>query len=85
MIFAGTYVLNGRMGWAFEVQAYRETMRALHVLGVPEERIQAYIDGRAERIWKAYTLIRIACRKKDVLRYTPEILHEDYDRFRGAA
>jgi len=42
--------------WALEIQAYRESYRVERLFGVPEEKIRAALEPRAEFLYESYEL-----------------------------
>jgi len=55
--FAGLY-LGARHSWAFEMQAYRESVRAKKALGYSSRDVQEFINRLPKSIWKGYPLMR---------------------------
>ncbi len=53
-----TLYLMARRSWAFEMQAYRESVRAKKVLGVSRKRIEEFIDRKPKSLWKGYPIMR---------------------------
>lgn len=74
--FFGPRYLGPRWGWAMEMQAYRETIRAMKVRSYTEKEMQDYVDGRAASLWKSYRLMH-GIRRKDFDTYTHMILSRE--------
>lgn len=73
--FAAMYI-GARHSWAFEMQAYRESVRAKKVLGYPEKEIKAFIDGMPKNLWESYPLMR-QIRHKDFEKQTLYVLRKE--------
>jgi hypothetical protein len=72
----GPRYLGARFGWAMEVQAYRESMRARKVLRFSYESRARYARDMPDRLWDGYPLLR-QIRRKDLRRWTRELLREE--------
>ena len=74
--FGLRYLLSARFGWAMEMQAYRESVRAKKILGYSERHIEAYVNERAGKLWSSYKLMR-QIRRKHVNVYTHKVLSQE--------
>lgn len=72
----GPRYLGARFGWSMEMQAYRESMRALKVLGADREFRTMYADARAGILWDSYKLMR-QIRHKEIRKHTGAILRDE--------
>lgn len=54
--YMGMLYLTAEGRWALEVQAYRETFRAMRLFGVPEKAIQEQMVPTAEMLYEYYEL-----------------------------
>lgn len=73
--FAALY-LGARYSWAFEMQAYRESVRAKKVLGYPKKEIERFVDDLPGNVWKSYTLMR-QIRHSDFEKQTLHVLRRE--------
>jgi len=73
--FASLY-LGARYSWAFEMQAYRESIRAMKVLGYPRKEIEAFIKRKPKSLWGGYPLMR-QIRWKDLEKQTVTVLRKE--------
>jgi hypothetical protein len=71
----GILYLLPRKSWAFEMQAYRESVCAKKVLGVSRKELEAYINSRPRSLWKGYPLMR-QIRWKDFKKQTVYVLRK---------
>lgn len=55
--FAALYI-GARHSWAFEMQAYRESVRVRKALGYPDQEIEKFINSWPKNLWKSYPLMR---------------------------
>jgi len=54
--YMGMLYLTAEGRWAIEVQAYRETLRAMRQFGIPEKEIQKQMVPIAEMLYEQYEL-----------------------------
>ncbi len=73
--FAALY-LGARKSWAFEMQAYRESVRAKKILGYSRKNLEAFINGRPNSLWKGYPIMR-QIRWKDFKKQTLYVLRKE--------
>lgn len=76
--FATKYVGSPGHGWAFEMQAYRETLRAMAVLGVSKQIRRHRVETQADRLLDSYLLLR-QLREDQLRRHTHEVLEPELD------
>lgn len=74
-VFALLY-LGARKSWSFEMQAYRESVRAKKVLGYSQKRLEHFIDGRPSSLWKGYPIMR-QIRWKDFKKQTLYVMRKE--------
>ncbi len=55
-LLMGLMYVTAEGRWALEVQAYRESFRVQRIFGVPEDKIQAAMEPRAESLYTGYEL-----------------------------
>jgi len=72
--FAARYAFSSRWRWAIEMQAYCESIRALHAQGASEATLHAYIQRRAGVFRKFYAMRAI--RSSSLEKWTSSILED---------
>jgi len=72
----GPRYLGARWGWAMEMQAYRQSIRAMKVLGFKADEVERYIRKMPNILWKSYWLMR-QIRRRDFDRITLKVLRAE--------
>ena len=72
----GVLYLLARKSWAFEMQAYREEIRAMKILGYSQKEIEDFINRKPKGLWKGYPLMR-QIRWRDFKKQTLYVLRKE--------
>ena len=72
----GAMYIGARYSWSFEMQAYRESVRAKKVLGYPEKEIKDFINSWPKQLWGSYPIMR-QIRWRDFEKQTLHVMRKE--------